>query len=121
VKSKRTCSDDVERKILAWLVTGHVGMSSKAMAFKLLGIETDCSHPYDLDDFNRCLLFLEAVPEARDYMDELRPMSKIWDALVSHWGQIESSFLEEVGLDWSKGYRASSTYELMDSIQKGAL
>ena len=107
-------------KILVWFASGRVGASSKAMACCLIDSETDRSHPFDPDDLNRCLLFLEAVPEARQHMDKLRTMSVTWDMLIENWEQIEQCFLAEVGLNWCKAKRAPKTYELMDKIQKAA-
>ena len=103
-------------KILNWFATGRVGASSKAMACCLIDAENDRSHPYDPDDFNRCLLFLHAVPEAREHLDKLRSMSKRWNDLVDNWDKIEKSFIDEVGFNWSKAQRAAKTYELMQSI-----
>ena len=103
-------------KILNWFATGRVGMSSKAMACCLVGAECDCSHPYDPDDLNRCLLFLSAVPEAREHMDKFAAMSTAWAMLIERWSEIEKCFLDEVGLDWCKATSAKKTYDLMDKI-----
>ena len=106
----------MEKQILNWFATGRVGMSSKAMACCLIDAEHDNSHPYDPDDFNRCLLFLDAVPEARNHFDKIASMSKTWKALVEKWELIESSFLDEVGFNWSKGVPAPKTYKIMEKI-----
>ena len=89
----------MEREILKWLLTGRVGCSSRAMAFCLSDIE-DCDEkptdfPRDVDDFYRCLLFLEAVPSARNHMDKLRAISSTWNRLIDKWDVIESTFLDE--------------------------
>ena len=103
-------------KILNWFSTGRVGASSKAMALASIGISNDKSHPYDPDDLNRCLLLLEAVPEIRQHFDEVAAISDTWAKLVSQWDEVEQCFLDEVGLNWAKGDRASRTYELMKAI-----
>jgi len=103
-------------KILNWFATGRVGQSSKAMAFCIAGLDGPKSHPYDPDDLNRCLLFLDAVPEARKHMDKLRELSPTWAKLVERWAEIEASFLDEVGLDWCKARSAPKTYDLMKAI-----
>ena len=103
-------------KILNWLGTGRVGASSKAMALAVLGIKNDGSHPYDPDDFNRCLLLLKAVPEIRQHMDKVAAMNKTWERLVERWEELELCFLAEVGLDWWKAKSAPKTYALMKSI-----
>jgi len=103
-------------KILNWFGTGEVGSSSKAMALCFAGADGDDSHPHDPDDLNRCLMFLEAVPEARDQMDKLRELSPTWAKLVDSWAELEASFLNEVGLDWCKARSAPKTYALMKRI-----
>lgn len=103
-------------KILTWFGTGQVGASSTAMALCIAGAKGGNSHPLDPSDLNRCLLFLEAVPEARDHMDKLRQLSPTWAKLVDRWEEVEAVFLDEVGRNWCKGGRATKTYELMKSI-----
>ena len=103
-------------KLLEWFATGRVGASSKAMACAAAGLPGDKSHPYDPDDFNRCLLLLEAVPEIRDCMDNVAGISGTWAKLVNRWDEVEQCFLDEVGLNWSKARSAPKTYELMKEI-----
>lgn len=113
-----TDDEALKANILIWLIKGRVGASSKAMAACIGGIESnEKNFPCDPDDLNRCLLFLEAVPEARQHMDKLRALSPTWDRLVDAWPELESAFLEEVGLNWSHGERATKTYEMMNEIQ----
>lgn len=110
----------MKEKILEWFVNGEVGESSKAMAACIAGIDGGgSSHPRDPADFNRCLMFLEAVPEARLHMDKLRRLSLTWDRLVERWDEVESVFLREVGLDWKLSRRAIKTYKLMEEIYEG--
>jgi hypothetical protein len=104
-------------KILDWLLTGSVGASAKAMACAALGKENDRSHPQDPDDLNRCLLLLERVPEIRKHMDKLADMSETWAKLVARWPEVEKTFLDEVGFNWSKRSRAPKTYALMKKLR----
>lgn len=110
----------IRDKILLWFATGRVGLSSKSMACAVAGLPQDSSfgvcHPSDPDDLNRCLMLLEAVPEIRDNMDKVAALSGTWAKLVERWSEVEQCFLDEVGLNWTKGDRASRTYELMKSI-----
>lgn len=105
-------------KILHWFATGRVGASAKAMAMAVIDMPTDKSHPYDPDDLNRCLLLMDAVPEVRQHMDKVAAINETWRKLVSRWDDVEQCFLDEVGLNWSKGHnlRASRTYELMKEV-----
>ncbi|MCK5607578.1 hypothetical protein KAR91_37185 [Candidatus Pacearchaeota archaeon] len=120
MEDKEEPADDgaLRNNILKWFINGRVGTSSQAMAARIAGIEgRGKSHPCDPSDLNRCLLFLDAVPEARLHMDKLRTLSPTWDRLVERWKELESTFLEEVGLNWSHGDKASKTYALMEEIQ----
>ena len=104
-------------KILTWFVNGATGASSKAMAGCIAGIEHDnMSYSLDPGDFNRCLLFLAAVPEAREHLNEVATISPVWGRLVARWDEIEKTFLDEVGLDWCNGFSAPKTYKLMQEI-----
>lgn len=103
--------------IMMWLGKGRRGASSEAMALAIAETETDKKdHPYDPDDFNRCLLFLDSVPAARDNLHKVARISKYWEALIERWSEIENCFLDEVGLDWSKAKHAPKTYALMREV-----
>lgn len=107
--------------IMRWFVQGEVGISSKAIASAILGIEsTEHNYPSDPADFNRCLLLLTVVPEARNHLDKVRKLSPVWNALIDNWKEIEDCFLNEVGLNWELGNRAVKTYNLMQMIIKKA-
>lgn len=104
-------------KILQWFATGQVGASSCVMASVISGASaTDRSYPHDPDDLNRCLLFLDAVPEARSELHRLRGVSKKWVALIDRWDEVEKTFIDEVGLNWCNGSSAPITYDLMREI-----
>ena len=104
-------------KILNWLGTGRVGSSSKAMALAVADVESnETSHPYDPDDLNRCLLFLETVPEARQHFDKVAALSGKWEKLINRWDEVEKCFLDEVGLNPRNGSSAPKTYNLMEDV-----
>jgi len=109
-------------KILNWLATGETGISSKAIAFKMAGIENDCKWntiPHDPDDFKRCLKLVNLIPEIRQRLDEMRSVSIKWNVLIENWKQVEDSFMDEVP-EWLTNdfsqKRATKTYELMNKI-----
>jgi hypothetical protein len=107
----------MHEEILNWFGNGRVGSSSKAMALAIAGVPCeDKSHPNDPSDFNRCLLFLQAVPEARNYLGKVAELSPYWKAIIDNFSEIEKSLIEEVGPNWTKDDRAPKTYELMRSI-----
>ena len=107
-------------KILNWFANGKVGISSKTMACAAAGIEFDSNFPLytpsDPDDFNRCLLLLEQVPEIRDNFDKIAAISEGWKRLIARWNEVEDLFLAEAGLDWCNNHTARKTYRLMKSI-----
>lgn len=99
-----------------WLALGDSGLSSKAIAFKMCGIDAGDSwdrkfHPSDPSDFGRCFRLLKLYPEWRNRLGEMATVSKCWRALVKRWDEIEALYLEEL-----PGKRAPKTYELMKSI-----
>lgn len=107
---------ELRAAILSWLAVGETGESSKAIAFKMIGQGYSRgfpTHPRDPDDLNRCLKLLEAVPQIRPRLTEMREVSPEWAALVDQWDEIEASFLEEAGPNWSKARSAKRTYDMM--------
>lgn len=114
----------MESKLLRWFAGGQVGSSSKAMACAAADLPTRykndrCEHPYDPGDLNRCLLLLEAVPEVREHFPKIAALSPAWARLIERWDELEATFLEEVGLNWSKGTKGPKTYALMEEIIRG--
>ena len=106
----------MNEKILHWLLNGRVGCSSKVMAACFAGIECDeKSHPHDPDDLNRCLMFLDYVPEAKSQTHKLKELSPQWSRLVERWEDIESSFCREFGGS-ERVEIEPTTYELMQSV-----
>jgi hypothetical protein len=111
----------MQQKIIDWFVNGRVGLSSKTLAAAVSGVvPKEVCYPHDPDDLNRCLLFLAAVPEARDHLDKVASLSEVWRALIDRFDEIEKCFLDEVGFNWSKAKSAPKTYALMKSIIKPA-
>ena len=107
----------MKNKILNWFATGRVGSSSKAMAMAIAEIKgNETNHPADPDDLNRCLLFLQEVPEAREHLAKCAALSEYWAALIQRFDDVEQCFLEEVGMNWCNGNSAKKTYALMSSI-----
>ncbi len=107
---------EIQSKVLNWIATGRVGMSSQAMAMAACGMPSDGSYPHDPDDLNRCLLMLKAVPEVRKHFDKIAALGVVWGRLIARWDEIEASFLEEVGLNWKKAKSAPKTYALMKEV-----
>ena len=103
-------------KIIKWFGYGRTGESSEAIALAITGSDVKKNYPRDPSDFNRCLLFLEAVPDARDHMYKVAHLSPIWKKFINCWDIIEDTFIQEAGLDWCKGNTAPKTYKLIQAI-----
>lgn len=108
----------MERDVLKWMSEGDIGASSMTMAFAVCEIpHSRHTSPWDVGDFHRCLLLLDAVPAARDRLHLLRGVSPEWAGLVDRWDELESTFLEEAGLGWTKAGRAPRTARMMEEIR----
>lgn len=104
-------------KILNWLTSGETGISSKVMVQAALNQELTCTdHPLDPDDFRRCLKLVYAVPEIKERFEDIAQISLVWLNIINNWGELEILFLDEVGINCEKGYRATKTYELMKAL-----
>lgn len=104
-------------KAAHWLLNGQTGLSSKTMCFTLFPqLNTKESyfgeHPHDPSDLHRCVLFLQAVPEARERLGELSAISPTWKVLIENWADLEKTLLHEMEND-VENY---PTYEKMNAL-----
>lgn len=84
---------EMKDKILEWFVTGARGISSEAIACTVVGLKPRFAcHPIDQHDFKRCVMFLDAVPEARKHLDKVAMLSKTWAILVENWDELETLY-----------------------------
>lgn len=87
----------VERKRW-WWKNGERGVSSETMYSQITGLyvaaREPLGHPHDPDDFRRCYLLLETIPEWKEELNKLRPVSPVWDKLVDNWDKL-TKMLEE--------------------------
>ena len=101
--------------LAAWLASDDTGMSSKFLCYRLFGKDTayyhiggkheEYAHPHDPSDFNRCVKFLDAVPEARERLPLVSGESKVWSALVANWSELEAMLQECYGGSSEKMYQ----------------
>lgn len=96
--------EKLERKVLAWTSNGDTGLSSLCMAYTAIGIECEPAHPLDLDDLQRCLLLLDAVPELRKGLSAMATVSPHWLSLTERWDEVEAKAIAELGWELGKGF-----------------
>jgi hypothetical protein len=108
----------LERKILEWMANGKKGASSEVMAFCVVGMTPPhITNPYDAQDFNRCLNLVHEVLEIREHFPAIAKLSPEWMATISNWDRLEKSFLNEVGLNFSKRSTAPITNQLLRDLR----
>jgi hypothetical protein len=109
-------SQGVREKAMWWIANGYVGMSSKTIWNCLIGNKNfPVHHPYDPDDFSRCYKLLQAVPEWRNELHRLKPLSKAWSNLVDNWDKLTEMYELNVKTDW-KNYNQIGMYEFMQTL-----
>lgn len=83
---------ETKGQLIDWLLTGRVGISSKAIASFMCGHMTPPgSIPSDSGDVARCEALLDAVPEFRERFAEMANAGAPWAAIVPHWDEIAGS------------------------------
>lgn len=102
---------ELERSI-QWWQQGERGRSSEAMAKHLhanrqeghMPADLDgCAHPIDPDDFRRCHLLLEWMPEYRIRLHHMQQLSTPWRNLVDHWEELTRMLLEQMATNRDNG------------------
>ncbi len=97
------------QKALWWMtgMNGERGMSSEAIWNNLYYDNPSklITHPSDPDDFRRCYLLLETVPEWKAKMDRMKPVSPVWSNLVDNWAKLTEMLLEQMAGKKNKMYQ----------------
>lgn len=92
---------EISDNVNNWLKTGERGISSDAIVTHLTGLNIaskyfGLGHPLDPSDFDRCVRLLNACPELRDRLDEMKEVSDKWAILVDHWDELERIYYHEM-------------------------
>lgn len=84
--------DSIEKRAAKWAAGSNTGVSSKALLAVMLGDrpKTSFCYPHDGGDLARCIALLDAVPEYRARLGEMREVGPEWSALVDHWAELEA-------------------------------
>lgn len=111
-----------ERRIIEWLATGRTGVSSESIAFRALGTQrAHESHPWDVDDFRRCVRLLEFAPNAIEGLRALADTSRQWARLADKWDEIAECMNAELGINRHSGPgKAPVAYKMIrEAIEEG--
>jgi hypothetical protein len=106
---KPDMSQEASLRAIWWLEHGERGVSSETIFANLVNMAGELSrvmykkrpspqwsHPLDPDDFRRCHLLLEVVPELREEMHRMKAVSPVWSALVDNWEKLTEMLKEQM-------------------------
>ena len=90
-----------------WLAGDDIGSSALALFYHLTGIKPPgfldrSAHPYDLADFRRCQLLIEALPDYELHFQKMESVSDEWAFLTNGWSSICAS-LDHEAPTWRSG------------------
>lgn len=97
-----------------WLMFGERGVSSETIFQTIDGrkiLRYNGSHPLDPDDFRRCCLLLQTVPEWKSKLHLMKAVSPVWEKLVDNWDVLTVMLEEQL----STG-KANGMYERMKGL-----
>ncbi len=91
---------------VAWLRSGHRGLSSEALFERLTGhvlcaYRHHDAHPHDPGDLQRCQLMLERCG-LLERIGEAAGLSKAWGRLVPHWIEL-IELMDQENPTWREG------------------
>lgn len=119
-------SQETIDRLMAWLIQGDTGLSSKCLAATIMSNGKTANikayeasqHPLDGSDLNRCVKLLRQVPEMREHLSIMRPVSKYWEVLVDHWDELEELLDNELIANKKPGSSSlkGSTYKRMKEL-----
>lgn len=113
----------LSRKAVKWLLSGEHGSSSMFMFAITTGATLDqverrsVAWPWDADDFRRCALLWDQVPEVRENLDKMREVNSIWCRLVEQWDDLIELLTQDYP-GWRKGIGSSKGRSLYQRIKE---
>lgn len=110
--------ETVNQRALWWIANGEVGNSSKTIWNRFMSGDNKpypVNHPYDPDDFSRCYKLLKAIPEWRQQLDRMKPLSSAWSNLVDNWDKLTDMYEQNEKTNW-KNYKQVGMYEFMQTL-----
>jgi len=97
-----------------WLLHGERGVSSETIFQKIDGriiLKHEGCHPLDPDDFRRCYLLLETIPEWKTKLHLMKKVSPVWEKLVDNWDKLTEMLEEQLATG-----KANGMYQTMKSL-----
>jgi hypothetical protein len=117
-------SKPFSERVLWWCEHGNRGVSSETILANYIKVkgrivpvkvkrrpESDWDHPKDPSDFNRCHMLLEALPEIRENLEQMREVSPVWAKLVDNWDKLTEMLEEQLATGKRNGM-----YEFMKEL-----
>jgi len=94
---------DFERDILQWICSGERTRPAETIALTLLGVERKyifkqkfCIYaPTTADEFRTCHILVTSVPGAREQLDKLKTLGRVWKNVVNNWDGLVKLYEEE--------------------------
>jgi len=106
----------IREKAMWWIANGQHGMSSKTMWNCFMDNKKfPINHPHDPDDFSRCWKLLEAVPEWKEELHKLKPLSEVWSNLVDNWDKLTEMYETNVADNWVNS-KEVGMFDLMQEL-----
>lgn len=112
----------LEKKVFSWLESGHTGISSLTMCAMIFP-QVKSHHrfdklkydiPHDFADLNRCMNFLEKIPEAKNELQKVKNASPAWKKLIDIWSEIEILYQNK---DYKNVYEKLHSLEASKSLK----
>lgn len=87
-------------KMLEWIGTRHVGVSSRAMWVALMGVARgvcgfhgDFDTPHDCDDFSRCYDLVEYGEVTKDELQKVVEVFPFYKPIIERWDELVEAYL----------------------------
>lgn len=101
-------------KMLEWIGTRHVGISSRTMWVALMGVARgvndfngDFDVPYDWDDFSRCYDLVTYGEVTKEELQKVVEAFPFYKPIIDRWDELVEAYLSPGG----KG-----VYRILDSV-----
>lgn len=117
-------TQDIPTRVLWWYENGERGVSAETLLANFITVQgnlaamkikkrprSEWGHPHDPSDFGRCHKLLEALPELREHLDQMKDVSRVWSNLVDNWDKLTAMLQEQL----TTGKR-NGMYEFMKEL-----